>query len=230
VLHPLARNSGRAAAEEQDVEPTIPGGVELIALHRRPEDVSSLLPPAERSRVQILTREPVDIGSASLHGGAAAESVVTLPIDGPVGAVELAVAGLFRTPRATIAAPSNPNGEPTGWWVLDLLARYTTPAVDVRAVRWLDEEGLWWTHPTGPVHLPLVVTGHASSMTAARVLHVAEAVRPSEPVTDWLAAASADARPTAVEWEALLCARYLSMALEHIERRQPARQSPAATA
>ena len=66
------------------------------------------------------------------------------------------------------------------------------------------------------------VEGHASSTDAARVLHVAEAVRPAEPVTDWLAAASADAHPSAGEWSALLCARYLAMALEHLERRQSA--------
>jgi hypothetical protein len=222
VLAHQVRNGGRTAAEEQGVEPTIPGGVELIALHPGPDDVTSLLPPAERSRVQVVPREPVDIGSLSLHGGPPANGVVSLPIDGPISAVEVAIAGLFRTRRATLAAPSNPNGEPTGWWVLDLLARYTTPAVDVRAVDWLDETGLWWTQPSGPVHLPLVVTDQESSMKAARVLHVAEAVRPSEPVTDWLAAASAEADPTAGDWEALLCARYLSMALDHIARRPSA--------
>lgn len=212
------------------MEPMNPGGLELIALHRSPEDVARLLPATERSRVQVVAREPLDIGAAPPHGGPPADGVVTFPIDGPSGAVELAVAGLFRTRKATIAAPSTPGGEPTAWWVLDLLARYTTPAVDVRAVRWLDEDGLWWTHPTGPVHLPLVVEGRASSMNAAQVLHVAEAVRPAEPVTVWLAAASTERHPTAGEWSTLLCARYLSMALEHLDRRPSAVATATATA
>jgi hypothetical protein len=206
------------------VKTTIPGGVELIALHHTPDEIAALLPPSAAGQVHIVAGDPVDIGLGPVNGsdrigGAPSDGVVTFPIDGPIGAVELAVAGLFRGRRATIAAPSTPGGAPTAWWVLDLLSRYTTPAVDLRGVGWLDEAGIWWTHPTGPVRLPLMIDGPAASMTAARVLRVAEAVRPGEPVSAWLDAASAETHPSSREWGALLCSRYVSMALEHLARR-----------
>jgi hypothetical protein len=202
--------------------------VDLIALDHRPGEVSDLLPPAVGRRVHVMTADPLDIGAGPPSAwdrwdGRASDRVVTFPIDGPMGAVELAVAGLFDRQGATIAAPSTPGAAPTAWWVLDLLARYTTPAVDLRGVRWTDDDGIWWTHPTGPLHLPLVVDIADASTTVARVLRVAEAVRPNEPVTAWLDAVAAGTLfPTAAGWGALLCARYLSLAADHVCGPRPA--------
>jgi hypothetical protein len=199
-------------------------GTDLIVLHDAPDAVAALLPPELRRRVQFVEGDPVDIGSRpwpSVELGPI-ERIVTFPIDGPRAAVELAMAGLLEGDLATVAAPSTPGGVPTAWWVLDLLARYTTPAVDLRHVTWLDDSGLWWTHPTGPVRLPLVVDGPASSAKAARVLQVAAAVLPGEPASLWLDSVAGGGHAAPAAWCGLLCARYLAIAIGRSARHRHA--------
>jgi hypothetical protein len=204
--------------------PEAAGQVELITLHHAPEAIRPLLTPDVVARVEIVAGEPVDIGvhATDRLDDVPSDRVVTFPIDGPTGAVQAAVDGLFRGRRATIAAPSTPGGAPTAWWVLELLGRYTTPAVDLRGVSWLDDGGIWWTHPTGPVRLPLVLDRPSASAAAARVLSVAEAVRPGDPISQWLGRISeAATAPSAHEWSALLCARYVSMTVDHLQISRP---------
>jgi hypothetical protein len=192
---------------------------DLIAFHADPEDVVALLGPGARLRVWVTADPRVDIAACDPLGPDP-DRVVTFPVDGPRAAVDLAIAGLFAAGLAGVAAASDPRGAPPEWWVLDVLGRYATPAVDLRGVSWLGDDGIWWTHPTGPVRLPLVVTSRAGSANAARVLQIAEGVGPSDPASAWLEAAAQGGTPPGPElWSALLCARYLTAARHHVTQR-----------
>jgi hypothetical protein len=199
------------------VEHTAVQDAEVLALHLRPGEVGRLLTLWDREWVRLVASEPVDLGT--WPDGAARDGVVTFPVDGPAGAVELAVAGLYQGDVRTVAAAQAAGGGPLEWWVLDLLARHGRPALDLRDVTWRDRDGLWWTEPSGPVRLPLRVDGggRVPVLAATSILQASEALRPLDPIRGWLEAVAArEVRPAPGDWDLVLCARYLSMAVQHL--------------
>jgi len=147
--------------------------------------------------------------------------VLGLEVDGPPTALEIVVSTVARRAPHAIVAVSMMGGDPPPWWVLDLLvANHVNVGLDLRDVRWHDDQGLWWTGPDGPTLLPLRIEAAAGAASSAKVLALASGTVRDSPVGRWLSKVGADEiRPARGMWDKVLCAQYAAMASDHLDRR-----------
>lgn len=174
-------------------------------------------------RIGDQVRVSADQLEGAVTSTAGGSVVVSLPIDAPRGALEVAIAGLVQRHRRAVVVPSTPDGSPPEWWVVDLLvAAGATVAVDLHLLRWHDATGLWWTTDDGPLRMPLPLTDPATARNAAQVLVAARGLRAQSKEGALLAqVAGGAATLTREQWDALLAAQYLRMTRRRARRGGP---------
>lgn len=198
-------------------------GVELLALVDAPERVRALLPEDAVSPIRIVDgrrlrqRLPGHRELEQFDCPGLQRPILCLPIDGPRPAAIEAVKWLVREVPGSILASSSHGGRPPPLWSLEVIHWPKAPAVDLRRTRWHDHNGLWWTDKSGPMRLPVEIPGRDGHNRAADILRALQDPRHVNTVTRWLdRVAGGHAAPHASDWDVVLCAHYLTVALAHL--------------
>jgi hypothetical protein len=197
--------------------------IELLVLHDAPARVRSFLDVDSLAKIRFVDTAALHRRAAGHRDleqfayGEADRSILCLPIDGPRSAVRTAIEGLARDAIGAIVAPSPDDGRPPAWWSLDLLLRSGAAAVDLRSARWHDQSGLWWADRAGPRRLPVVTRGPVGDRRLADLLGALHECGPVHQIALWLEdVALGRIAPESADWDAVLCATYVTQAFAHV--------------